>query len=174
MPQPTNNVIRERVCRGCGEKFTGGPRAWYCPKCRELRKAEQKKRYESRKKAGLSIRVGIDRRKCEVCGAEFVIQSPTQKYCKKCAEKAVKAVDAAQSREYCQENRLAINERNRKKYIRKARRCIICGAPIYNAGTKLCSDECRKKMEAIYWQRANYKKGRRKRPPEEAPFKNSK
>lgn len=160
----------ERTCRRCGGIFIGGPRAWYCPACREIKKKEYKTRSLARQKMGIAVKIGISRRKCEVCGAEYIVQSPNQKYCKRCAPEAYKAVDAAQSRQYCRENRPKINDRKRKNYKRKDRHCIICGAPIYNDNKKLCSDECRKKMEAIYYQRVNYKRGKRKRPPEEAPF----
>lgn len=30
---------QEKVCLDCGDAFTGNPRARYCPRCRELRKA---------------------------------------------------------------------------------------------------------------------------------------
>lgn len=29
------SVVRLRTCRECGSQFYGGPRAWYCPECRE-------------------------------------------------------------------------------------------------------------------------------------------
>lgn len=37
------STLATRTCRQCGVKFTGGPRAWYCPECREARVKEQRK-----------------------------------------------------------------------------------------------------------------------------------
>ena len=61
-----------RICRECGVVFDGGPRAWYCPKCREMRKKLQKDRYNERRKRGLSLSLGESVGSCEVCGREFI------------------------------------------------------------------------------------------------------
>lgn len=34
------SVVRLRTCRECGSQFYGGPRAWYCPECREKVESE--------------------------------------------------------------------------------------------------------------------------------------
>lgn len=36
-----STTIRPRTCRECGATFDGGPRAWYCPNCRAIRKKSQ-------------------------------------------------------------------------------------------------------------------------------------
>ena len=48
---PSSN-IKERECRECGKKFEGGPRAWYCPQCRETRRAESKRKNAENRKNG--------------------------------------------------------------------------------------------------------------------------
>lgn len=43
-----SNVVRPRTCRQCGTTFEGGPRAWYCPACRELRRREAQAKYREK------------------------------------------------------------------------------------------------------------------------------
>lgn len=164
----TNNVVRPRKCRKCGMTFPGGPRAWYCPACRIIKQQEYRRRTLARQKAGTAVKIGISRRKCEICGEKYIVQSPTQRYCKHCAKDAIKTVDAAQSRQYCRDNRREINKRKRKK----GRCCVICGGLIESRTcTTVCSDKCKKKRNSIYYQRAEYKRGRRKQIPDQFPYK---
>ena len=89
-------TIRPRVCRECGQTFSGGPRAWYCPECRAGRKKEQKHRYQTAKAA----RPLGSTDTCVVCGKPYTVASSRQKYCPDCAAEAVRAVVAAHKREY--------------------------------------------------------------------------
>ena len=50
--------ILPRICRTCGTSFLGGPRAFYCPECREERKKEQSKKYKECIKHGSIITLG--------------------------------------------------------------------------------------------------------------------
>lgn len=34
-------IYDNRICKECGIKFSGGPRAWYCPNCRKERQKKQ-------------------------------------------------------------------------------------------------------------------------------------
>ena len=114
-------MLLNKKCRECGKEFEGGPRAWYCPRCREKRYKAQKRAYERRKQKGVSVVVGITARKCEICGKEYVIASARQKYCPDCAKDAVKAVDRQQGLEYYHINKKRINpvrnERRREKHF---------------------------------------------------------
>ena len=47
-----------RTCRQCGSEFLGGPRAWYCPTCRQERKKRHDREFKERKRAGKVIPVG--------------------------------------------------------------------------------------------------------------------
>nr|DAW46093.1 MAG TPA: putative transcriptional regulator [Caudoviricetes sp.] len=89
-------TIRPRVCRECGQTFSGGPRAWYCPECRAERKKEQKHRYQT---AGAVRPIGSTD-VCVRCGKEYTVSNGLQKYCPDCAVEAVRAVVAAHKREY--------------------------------------------------------------------------
>ena len=103
-----------RTCRECGAIFDGGPRAWYCPDCREARKIMQKARYNERRKRGLSLSLGESVGRCEVCGREFIYASARQRYCPDCAKEAIKTSDRRQGREYYHAN-------NRRKSEPKGR-----------------------------------------------------
>lgn len=94
-----SNVIRKRVCRSCGVKFDGGPRAWYCPTCREERKKKAQSEYKQRAKMGSSRKIG-EVYKCEICGADYILEGGLQRFCKKCAPIHLKEVENAQSKEW--------------------------------------------------------------------------
>ena len=91
-------VVKDRVCRQCGAVFRGGPRAWYCPSCREERQRESSRRYKAK---------GPDRPLgstdyCAVCGKPYIVNSARQRYCADCAYEAVRAVDRPASRAWNQ------------------------------------------------------------------------
>lgn len=91
----TNN-LSPRVCRTCGTQFIGGPRAFYCPDCREERKKKQIKEYRQRKKAGIVREIGSISL-CEICGAEYVVAGGKHRFCEKCSLPHLKEVDNKQS-----------------------------------------------------------------------------
>ena len=115
-----STVMCERICRRCGKKFIGGPRAWYCLECKSGRCKEQKLRYTQNKRAGKSIVIGKTIRKCERCGAEFIMMSARQRYCLKCRDEAVKSSDRQQGLEYYKQNRDLINlKRNKTRKMQR-------------------------------------------------------
>lgn len=107
----TNNML-PRICRGCGAAFSGGPRAWYCPDCREERKKEQWRDFRRRKKAGSVAPIGSVIR-CEICGKEIVKNGGQQRFCEDCAKIHLKAIDNAQSLAWKRENPEKIKESKR-------------------------------------------------------------
>lgn len=98
MDKSVNN-LRPRTCRECGATFDGGPRAWYCPRCRAERQAQQNREYKQRKKMG-NVRVIGQKYPCEICEKMYVLSSGLQRYCADCAEKHLKEVDNKQSRQW--------------------------------------------------------------------------
>lgn len=108
---PSN--ILPRVCRGCGVTFPGGPRAWYCPACREERKKIHDRDFKRRKRAGAVVPIG-EAIRCEICGKEIVKNSGMQRYCDDCAKIHLKNVDNAQSLAWKRENLEKIKESKRK------------------------------------------------------------
>lgn len=106
--------FRERECRACGMQFLGGPRAWYCPECREIRKKEAKKiakQNKNKKTIGEAMT-------CEVCGSIIKRNSARQRFCTECAKTNYKNVAKKQSLEYYNKNKERLNlSRNSKRRI---------------------------------------------------------
>lgn len=156
-------MIRERVCRTCGTKFDGGPRAWYCPGCRKERQRKQQKESRDRKKLGKTRKIGsVDY--CVVCGGPYTVESGLQKYCKICADDAVKEIDRAQSREWNAKN-ANYEERKKQRSLSSAPiTCVICGKQfVPSSSAKTCSAECsaelKRKLFADYEKKnADYRR----------------
>ena len=104
--------IFDRQCRECGNTFKGGPRAWYCPNCREDRMRAQNRDYKERKKAGYVVPLGSVI-KCKLCGADTVKNSGLQDYCDVCAKKHLKYVDNKQPQDW--------KRNNKDKYLKEKR-----------------------------------------------------
>lgn len=115
MDKSVNN-LRPRTCRECGVTFNGGPRAWYCPRCRAERQAQQNREYHQRKKMG-NTRVVGQKYPCEICGKKYILSSGLQRFCKECAKKHLKEVDNKQSRQWNKSHpeQMAEHKRNEKK-----------------------------------------------------------
>ena len=174
-----NNIL-PRTCRACGRSFPGGPRAWYCPRCRIERQRESHARHRERRRNG-DIRPLGSTDNCLRCGAEYKVTSPAQKYCPDCAVEAVKEKDREQGMSYYLDKKDIINpERNRRRRNNK-RECPICHCEftVYGKGI-FCSESCRKEARKLRQkkydaQRKGRKRGRKKtsRTPEEGgPHKN--
>ena len=154
-----SSTIRPRTCRQCGAVFDGGPRAWYCPTCREIRKKADAKRY---RKTGASRPLGsIDR--CTVCGKEYVVNGGRQRYCPDCAPEAVREVDRAASRAWNAAHDWKAKRRETPRNGQKV--CVICGQPV-PPGTPAvtCSPECNKLRLKRLWDDADIRRGKRKSP----------
>lgn len=98
---------------GCGASFIGGPRAWYCPRCREERKREAAKRFRSRKSTSEYMPLGSVI-KCEICSKDIIKNSGMQRYCVECAKAHLKEVDNKQSLEWKHKYPDKIKEAKRK------------------------------------------------------------
>lgn len=115
-----SNNLRVRVCRACNNKFLGGPRAWYCPTCRQIRRSEQNRKAKRNKRLGKSVIIGKTVRLCEVCGNPYVIASAMQKYCKNCAAEAIRKKDAEQGRAWAAKKRKDPEWNARRNEARRA------------------------------------------------------
>lgn len=157
-----------RTCRECGVIFDGGPRAWYCPDCREVRKKLYKARAKENRKRGKNITLGESVGRCEVCGKEFIYASARQRYCYDCAKEAIKASDRRQGLVWyyannTEERRKAKSQRQKERRNgRKGKQrdldllvawksltkkwavkdCIVCGKEISNRRRHYCSEKC--------------------------------
>lgn len=128
MDKSVNN-LRPRTCRECGATFDGGPRAWYCPRCRAERQAQQNREYHERKKRGNTRKIG-QKYPCEICGKMYVLSSGLQRYCVDCAKEHLKEIDNVQSREWNKDHPEQMakhkqNEKARNEEIKKEVKQII-------------------------------------------------
>ena len=140
------DTMRDRTCRGCGAVFLGGPRAWYCPSCRAERARTRCKNY----RRGVARPLGTTDL-CQICGKPYVVIGGLQRYCKDCAETAIREKDRQQGMAYYLKHREKIMEQKKEKHklcperSNKTAVCPICGKSFtvsYHYRV-YCSDECR-------------------------------
>lgn len=154
------STLATRTCRQCGVKFTGGPRAWYCPECRESRVKEQRKQC---RKNGPKRPIGSTD-KCVVCGAEYIVVGPNQRYCKSCAEEATREADRKAGIAYYYEKDYNKTRSTRGRHGTKL--CVICGKPFSGRGVSVvCSDECKAQLKKLYAYEADIKRGNPRKNP---------
>ena len=135
------NIFREKTCQICGRKIDGYIATKYCPECSREKRNERQKTYRQK---GFTRHIGdVDR--CARCGAEYMVQSGAQKYCKLCAKLVEKENDHRQAVEYYH------NRGGKEKSIENAKKikenttvCPVCGK-LFTALKKnpvYCSREC--------------------------------
>ena len=162
----TNNKksnLHPRTCRTCGTSFLGGPRAWYCPDCREDRKREADRRSSERRRAGIARELGsIDF--CVRCGEPYTIEGGLQKYCPDCRPDAIREMDQIQGMEYYHRTKDKNNPiRNVRRQI-PPRPCAICGTMIQPRNSRTtCSDECAKEQRRRWQAVGDYKRRDRRK-----------
>lgn len=157
--QAKSTTLRPRTCRECGETFSGGPRAWYCPTCRAIRQKEAAKRYRQN---GPARPLGsIDH--CIICGKEYVVESGNQHYCPACAPEAYQQLDREASKKWNYENNFYEQRSQQPRSGQKI--CVICGKPVPPGTARItCSEECGKLRLKWRQDRADLKRGLRKSP----------
>lgn len=151
-------IYDNRICRTCGCSISGGPRAWYCPSCRQERQRASDAEYKRRVAAGTTRKLG-NYDKCVVCGKEYIINGGNQKYCRDCAPPAYAETDRVLSLDYYHNNSEDINaSRNPRRRVPpegNPRECTICGATFTTRSrATICgAPECRKKRHKEYESR---------------------
>lgn len=160
-----DSVVRSRVCRQCGKQFQGGPRAWYCPECREIRRKESAAR---RAKTGTVRPLGsVD--VCEICGVEYIVNSARQRYCKNCADEAVRQNVNPKKAIYAQENKARLKDQQKERRTDR-NVCVVCGAVFHaSTATVTCSESCATELRKLRQRESDYRAGRRKRLPADYP-----
>lgn len=136
-------IYDNRVCKECGKTFSGGPRAWYCPECRENRRRE---RDRLRQKKGPNRKLGSTDY-CVACGKPYIVNSGLQKYCPKCAPEQIAEIDRKQGLEYYTTNKDQINPKRNAKRAKdlKELTCAVCGKKFLGyENQKVCGEACRK------------------------------
>lgn len=156
------SVYRERTCMDCGATFWGYPKSKRCPTCQAAitreRDAAHHRRGPARKLGSTDI--------CECCGAEYIVEGSLQRYCKACAPKAVRENVLKAKRQYAADNaeRFAAQKAENRSYNKV---CIICGK-VFDADTATvtCSPTCAKRLKYLWLAEADYRRGKRKTPPQ--------
>lgn len=149
---------RPKICTICGASFFGGPSAKYCPNCRQeqskIRSAQYRKKGSQRKLGSTD--------KCVICGAEYIVESGPQKYCKDCASQITKSDEYrmrknAKTKQY--KESLDPGSRKTKKV------CLVCGKPFESSNpTVTCSEDCAKELRRRRYNEVLIRQGRRKIP----------
>lgn len=104
--------ITDKVCKNCGITFSGGPRAWYCPDCRQERAKKANRDHKMRKRLGISRKVG-DWQTCIDCGRKYAYYIGASERCPECSKKYGQMIDREKSKEW--------NKANREKYLKTKR-----------------------------------------------------
>ena len=164
--QVTPKNLHPRRCDrpdGCGRAFMGGPRAWYCPICQKERRKIASRKYKARRRLGENRPLGSTDT-CTVCGGDYEVRGPHQRYCPACAPEAIRKVDAQQGLEYYAKHKDKINPPRKLARRKGPRPCIVCGN-MFDAlhDAKLCSEACRAIRKKERQHRADKK--RRSKPP---------
>lgn len=144
---------RKRTCQLCGVSFLGGPSAQYCSDCRLERQREQNRKY---KRLGSSRKLG-SKDLCEICGKPYIVNSGTQKYCKDCADEAIKAKDRAKAMQWYTKNTTAKERREVRRAGTAPIACVICGKLfVPHTKSRACSEQCKAiyaKMQMANWEK---------------------
>lgn len=154
------SVYRERVCVDCGASFMGYPRSKRCPTCAAQAKRDQGGK---RRKQGTIRPLGsVDI--CENCGAEYIVNSGRQRYCKQCAKtvvaQTIRRHKAAYNREHSAAQRIHKQEMRTENKV-----CVICGKAFGKRGVSVtCSEKCANRLKQIRQAKADIKRGKRKDP----------
>ena len=173
------STLAPRTCRQCGREFLGGPRAWYCPECRQERRRQQAKKFKAKRQADRSLG-SIDR--CVVCGKEYTVNSARQKYCPVCAYDAFRAVDRVQGRgnlkrsidkygpEYAKQ--VKAKKLAARRQAKRPKVCKICGREFIPDVSRrfYCSDLCRKMAQDFIFAVSRHRRGLLKRQPIRADY----
>ena len=161
---------RNKKCRECSAEFLGGPRAWYCPRCRKERQQEAERRYKKNVSRGISRKIGSTDF-CVVCGKPYIVEGGQQKYCQDCAEREIKRIASQQSLVYYNQNKDTINPKRNLDRKKGVSICAMCGKLFPTQGaSKYCGDECRQ-LAKRFGQAISDAKRYGKTPPTAPPEK---
>lgn len=151
-------MLLERVCQECGSSFKGGPRAYYCNSCREVRKKAAKADYIIRKRAG-EVRTLGSKDSCQRCGKEYIVEGGLQRYCPECQPIHSAEYDRTTSLSFYHEKKEELNPvRNSRRQIGEII-CPVCQTTFNPGGTAkvTCSDTCERDYINKKWRERFYK-----------------
>lgn len=143
-----DSLYKERICIDCGRNFMGYPPSKRCPNCNQENRKEINR---NRQKHGSKRPLGsID--KCAICGKEYIVKTPRQKYCSEiCAKQGFKKYEKTQKVKKAYKRRDKNKERSKELRENTYNICKYCGAT-FKPNLKnilYCSDYCHKKADNI-------------------------
>ena len=144
-------MLQSRICKQCSITFTGGPRAYYCPTCRDKRTKETNRAYKIRKKNGNVREIGSTDI-CDICGEKYIVNAGLQKFCRDCQKDHNLEYDRNTGLKFYHLNKDKINPiRNIRRRIGPTK-CYWCGKEFEPHNTKLtCSLECSRARKNHLW-----------------------
>lgn len=156
------DMLWTSTCMDCGATFR---RPIKCIRCAECQHKIKLKKWHEWKKNGSKRLLG-SKDICKNCGAEYIVQSGMQRYCKNCAEAMMNKNIRAHKRAYAAGQRAdpekSAEIKYRKRLVPTPIICKWCGAEFYNShGACYCSSECRKNGQKEYMRK--YDAARRKK-----------
>lgn len=84
LPKHAHRDVK-KTCKKCGIEFMGDRNAKYCPACKIAVQRQQTLDYSRRMRPKTSRHVG-EVYPCKRCGNDYVLETPSQQYCRKCAK----------------------------------------------------------------------------------------
>lgn len=148
-----SGIYRYFACADCGKTVYGHIKSTRCKECQAARDRITAAQSRERKKRGHTRKLGsIDL--CQHCGKPYVVNGGAQKYCKACAEFAVKQNISKKKREQGKDpeirTRKRENRREDAKHYKHIGICAYCGKEFTRTKERrlLCSDECKQKSAA--------------------------
>lgn len=147
----------------------GYPKSKRCPECQAQINRE---RDRTHKRNGPVRKLGsIDI--CQACGKEYIVEGPTQKYCKDCGPEQAGKNIKAHKRLYMAgiADKTAAKKAENRSYNKV---CLVCGK-VFDADTPTvtCSPECAKKLKSFRMAETDFRRGKRKIPPKMKEEKSS-
>lgn len=144
-------AILDRICKECSVAFQGGPRAYYCPSCREIRRKAQSAVSKARERRGLTRKLGsLDT--CDKCRNDYIVKGGLQRFCETCQPIHAAEHDRITSLEFYRANTDKINPvRNERRRVGN-RNCDWCGSEyVATTAALTCSDECKRLLKNKKW-----------------------
>lgn len=143
-------MLQNRTCRECDRSFEGGPRAYYCPSCRNERTRITNAAYRKRKLTGEVRHIG-SKDKCERCDKEYTVIAGLQRFCPDCQSIHAIEYDRETALPFYHENKDRINPPRKLNRRKRSDECVICGTKFDPVnGSNTCSDDCKLKLAKTY------------------------
>lgn len=160
--------LKTIICPDCGREAQVYTKSYRCPDCQREANARANAEFKQRKAAGKTRPIGSTDL-CQRCGKPYSVEAGPQRYCKDCAEIALKEHYREKGIEYYHEkydgNQSEKEQRNQKRRLPRYEEihCRICGK-LFIPETRhavYCSKKCAKeghKLVCRQWVADNKEK----------------